>query len=174
MKKQTNVIDATQYLEVVRYDKNGEILSRVEKKAVSKNGSGFVISYTEKVCDFLAKTDKASVVRIFLFIAHHQQYGQDGCFGYRCSHKYLEQVLHLNRKTVYEALAELKKAFLVNEARIDGQCEFMVNPDYVTIGSDKKSRVREWNERWARHWKQVNAKKLASPAAQDNGEPEED
>ena len=118
MKKQTNVIDATQYLEVVRYDKNGEILSRVEKKAVSKNGSGFVISYTEKVCDFLAKTDKASVVRIFLFIAHHQQYGQDGCFGYRCSHKYLEQVLHLNRKTVYEALAELKKAFLVNEARI--------------------------------------------------------
>jgi len=168
MEKKKNVIDATQYLEVVRYDKNGEVLSRVEKKAVCKNGGGFVISYTEKMCDFLAKTDKASVVRIFLFIAHHQQYGQDGCFGYRCSHKYLEQVLRLNRKTVYEALAELKKAFLVNEARIAGQPEFMVNPDYVTIGSDKKSRVREWNERWARHWKEVNAKKPITSAAQDD------
>lgn len=148
------------YKEVITYDDDGSIISDVFQKPKKGNGAGFVISYTEKMSDFLSKVSTGSVVRVFLYIAHHQQYGTDGIqFGYRCSHKFLQQVLRLDKKTVYSALTQLKEDFLVNESKIDGQTEFMVNPMYVTIGTDKKARMREWNRRWQEHWKRVNANK---------------
>lgn len=136
------------YQETITYDENGEVLSDVLRKPFKPNGGGFVLSYTEKMCEFLEKTRQGSVVRVFLYLAHHQQYGVDGVFGYRCSHKYLQKVLGLDRKSVYNALSALKSNYLVHEGFFDGVSEFMVNPQYVTIGQDKKSRVREWNARW--------------------------
>lgn len=145
------------YKQVISYDDNGEVIADVTKKKSWQNGGGFVISYTEKMSEFLTKTSTGSVVRVFVYIAHHQQYGVDGkTFGYRCSHKFLQQVLRLDKKTIYSALNVLKEEFLVNETKIDGQTEFMVNPNYVTIGTDKKARMREWNRRWAEYWKQKN------------------
>lgn len=146
------------FKETIAYDENGQVLYDVVRKPFKANGSGFVISYTEKMCDFLAKYTAGSVVRTFLFLAHHQQYGADGVqFGYRCSHKYLQQVLGLDRKSVFNALAVLKGDYLVNEARIEGAIEFMVNPFYVTVGTDRKARISEWNRRWQEHWKKANA-----------------
>ena len=153
------------YKETIAYDENGEIVYDTVKKPRWQNGGGFVISYTEKMCEFLEKCSVCSTVRVFLYIAHHQQYGTGGIYGYRCSHKYLQQVLRLDRKSVYNALSSLKEQFLVNESRIDGQVEFMVNPNYVTIGSDKKSRMREWNLRWEMHWKHVHDKQAKTMAA---------
>lgn len=66
------------YKQVVAYDENGEIVYDMMKRPRHQNGGGFVISYTEKVCDFLQKFKTGSVVRLFLFLAHHQQYGSDG------------------------------------------------------------------------------------------------
>ena len=149
---------------VVAYDEDGQVVYDLTKAPRPKNGGGFVISYTEKMCDFLSKCAKASVVRIFLYIAHHQNYGNDGVYGYRCSHKYLEQVLRLDRKSVYRALKELKDDYLVNEICIEGQTEFMVNPAYVTIGTNKAARVKEWNFRWQMVHK-YNAHKLALKSA---------
>lgn len=142
------------YKETIAYDENGEMVYDVVKRPNKQNGSGFVISYTEKMSEFLTKYSAGSVVRVFLYLAHHQQYGSDGKqFGYRCSHKYLQQVLNLDRKSVFNALSTLKDDYLVNEARIEGFTEFMVNPLYVTIGADKKARMREWNLRWEQQWK---------------------
>ena len=45
--------------------------------------------------------------------------------------------------------------YLIVENRFDGSLEFMVNPDYVTIGTDKKARQREWSERWKMYFKNV-------------------
>lgn len=136
------------YKEVITYDSNGEMLSDVIRQPYKPNGSGFVLSYTEKMCEFLEKTKQGATVRIFLYIAHHQGYGNDGVYGFRCSHKYLHQVLNLDPKTVYTSLSALKKDFLVNETIVNGVSEFMVNPNYITIGTDKKARVREWSRRW--------------------------
>lgn len=126
----------------------GEILKESVSRQVHQNGSGFVISYTEKMCEFLQKVTQGSVVRVFMYIAHHQNYGTDGVFGYRCTHRHLKDVLHLNRKTVYDSLQYLLDNYLIVENRFDGLPEFMVNPDYVTVGTDKKIRQREWSERW--------------------------
>lgn len=141
-------------VETIQYDENGEVIVDMVRKKRSKNGSGFVISYTAKMCDFIAETRQGSTVRLFLYLAHNQQYGSDGkTFGYRCSHKFLQQVLGLDRKSVYNALSYLKEKFLVLESKVDGATEFMVNPNYVTIGTDKKMRLGVWNRRWAEYWK---------------------
>lgn len=136
-------------IETTTYDENGEVIVSTVRKAKHQNGSGFVISYTAKMCDFLTETRQGSVVRLFLYLAHNQNYGTDGkTFGYRCSHKYLQQVLGLDKKSIYNAFAYLKAKFLVVESRVDGATEFMVNPNYITIGTDKKTRMRVWNQRW--------------------------
>ena len=126
----------------------GEIIKESVSRQVCQNGSGFVISYTEKMCEFLEKVACGSVVRIFLYIAHHQNYGNDGVFGFRCTRKHLQESLNLNRKTVYDGLTYLLDNYLIVENRFCGSLEFMANPDYVTVGSDKKVRQREWSERW--------------------------
>lgn len=147
-------VHRTAYVEVARYDSNGELISSNTFTAKKQNGSGFVISYTEKMSEFIEKNDVPSVVRIFLYLAHNQQYGVNGVYGYRCTRKHLEQALNITRKSVYSALQKLKNDFLVQETKIDGLSEFMVNPNYVTMGRDKQARVREWNFRWERELKQ--------------------
>ena len=144
----TEKVNRTAYVEVSRYDSNGELISSNTFTAKKQNGSGFVISYTEKMSEFIEKTSVPSVVRIFLYIAHKQQYGVNGVYGYRCTRKHFEQALKIDRKSVYSALTSLKNDFLVNELKVDGLSEFMVNPNYVTMGRDKQDRVREWNRRW--------------------------
>ena len=149
VKKSVDDVDERKRIrQVTITDGNGEVISDSISQVRSQNGSGFVISYTEKMCDFLSKVTSGSIVRLFVFIAHHQNYGNDNVWGYRTSRKYLSQVLNMNPKTVYEGLEYLIKNFLIVENKIDGSLEFMVNPDYVTMGTNKKARVKEWSQRW--------------------------
>ena len=135
------------YKEVIGYDADGQVLYDVVQRPRYQNGRGFVISYTAKLNEFLMRVSTGSIVRVFLYIAHNQSYGQNGQFGFRCSHKHIEQALRLDRTTVWDALKFLKDKGLVNETRIDGCPEFRVNPEYITIGADKNARVREWIRR---------------------------
>lgn len=140
-------------METVIYNDKGEETYRFKQKLTNKNGSGFVISYTDKICELIENVPTGSILRVFFYLAHHQQYGSDGIqFGYRCSYKHLYTSLHLDRTTAWDALKWLREHFLVLDMRIDGQTEFMVNPNYITIGTDKKARLREWNERWVKYW----------------------
>lgn len=143
-------------------DNNGEVVDSVTRRIQQKNGSGFVISYTAKMCEFLEKVSTGSIVRVFVYIAHHQNYGTDGkTFGYRCSHHHLESALSMERPTLWAALKFLKEKYLVHVGKIDGCTEFMVNPNYVTIGTDRKTREYEWNRRWAKTFKEEERKRLA-------------
>lgn len=134
--------------EIIKYDDEGNAFKDIVYRPKSQNGSGFVISYTEKMIEFIEKHEAASVVRMFMYFAHNQQYGDGGIYGYRCARKHLEQILAVDRKTVYNALQTLKREFLVIETKSDGLSEFMVNPNYITIGKNKDARIREWNRRW--------------------------
>lgn len=145
--------------QVIAYDENGELLYDITRKQKYENGGGFVISYTEKVCELLTKVSTGSVLRVFFYIAHNQQYGTDKkTFGYRCSKKHLQEVLQLDRSVVWDALKVLREKYLVLETKIDGQSEFMVNPNYITIGQSKKERLREWSRRWEEYFKQTGGK----------------
>lgn len=135
------------YKEVIGYDADGQVMYDVVQRPRHQNGSGFVISYTSKINEFLRKVSTGSIIRVFLYIAHNQSYGQNGQFGMRCSHRHLEEALRIDRTTIWDALKYLKEKGLINESRIDGCSEFMVNPEYVTIGADKNIRTREWIRR---------------------------
>ena len=145
------------YKQTITYDNNGNILRRSSPHKVSQNGSGFVISYTDKMLELLTDLKTPSALKIFLYIAHKQGYGNP-VFGFRCSKKHLSETLGIERSTVWDSLKLLREKFLVLESTIDGQTEFMVNPSYITIGSDKKSRLREWSRRWEEHFKTTGGK----------------
>lgn len=166
MSKKDNVLEfpdknsrTVAYKQVIAYNDAGEVVYDNRKRQIHQNGSGFVVSYTEKVCELLKQIPTGSVLRIFFFLAHNQQFANDGKqFGYRCSKTYLQDVLGLDRKSVYNSLKVLREKYLVLETKIDGQSEFMVNPNYITIGADKKSRLREWSRRWEEHFKATGGK----------------
>lgn len=145
--------------QTIGYDENGEVVYDMTRKPFKANGSGFVVSYTDKVCELLQKVTTGSVLRVFFFLAHHQQYANDGKqFGYRCSHKFISESLKLERTVVWDALKFLRENYLVLESKIEGYSEFMVNPNYITIGSNKKERLKEWSRRWAEHFQKTGGK----------------
>lgn len=160
-KVQKNILrfdEAARYRTVTVADKNGEIISEKTRRVVRQNGSGFVLSYTEKMIDFIKKNSTPAVIRVFLLLAHRQGYGDNGMFGYRCSRKYLSEVLRITPKSVWSALDFLIDNFLVVENKFDGQTEFMVNPDYVTMGTNKQARLKEWSQRWQWYFKAKEAR----------------
>lgn len=145
------------WTEVQQIDENGEVVKEygfIPKFA--RNRGGFVIAYTQAMSEFLEREQQGSVVRIFIYIAAHQDYGTNGVYGFRTTRSYLAKALSLTRKTVYNSLEYLKSKYLVNELRINGSLEFMVNPDYVTIGGDRRARDREWKERWIFYNKHID------------------
>ena len=135
------------YKETIGLDANGEVIFDVIKKNCWENGNGFVISYSAPICKLVEMRPTSSVICLFLYIAHNQQYGEDGLhFGFSCTKTHLCEKLKLDRKSVYSALKWLEEKQLVLETKVNGNREFMVNPYYVTVGSRKKKRIKEWNE----------------------------
>lgn len=151
----SEAVESPRWGETVITDSNGEVVNHKIYRVRQKNRGGFVICYTARMAEFIENHSAGSVVRVFLYIAQKQTYGNDGVFGFRTTRSYLAKTLGLTRKTVYSALEYLKSNFYINELRIDGSLEFMVNPDFITIGNDRKSRDREWNARWEFYWKKL-------------------
>ena len=56
--------------QTIGYGENGEIVYDMTRKPYRANGSGFVVSYTDKVCELLTKITAGSVLRVFFFLAH--------------------------------------------------------------------------------------------------------
>ena len=141
-------------------DENGEVIRESTRRLIKQNRGGFVLSYTTKMQEFLLKNTNATVIRVFLYIAHRQGFGDnDGIYGYRCTRQHLADILRVNRKTIFDALKYLEDNFLVVENRFEGQLEFMVNPDYITIGSNRKKRDQVWSERWVMYFKNKEGRK---------------
>lgn len=134
---------------VISYDDAGNEISHSVSRVQSQNGSGFVLSYSDKICDLIAKVTQPTILRVFFYIAHNQHHELG---GFRVSRKHISDALNIDAKSVYSALRWLQENYLVLETRVDGQLEFMVNPNYVTVGANKKARLSLWNARWKDYW----------------------
>ena len=127
------------------YDGNtGELLREVTSKG-SRNGRGWVIMYTNDVQELLLKCHSAATLKVFMLLAVNQQFEER---GYITTKAAVQEKLGITKKTCIEAFNWLKENMVINETRVNGCTEFMVNPRYVTVGRDKKAREKEWVKRW--------------------------
>lgn len=123
---------------------SGEIYSDVFTRG-NPNGKGFVLMYTEKVVKLITTCPSATTLKVFMLLSMGQQYEEHGMVTTK---KAVQDKLGITKPTCIEAFKWLKDNFIINECKVDGHTEFMVNPDYVTVGRDKKKRQAEWVRRW--------------------------
>lgn len=123
----------------------GEVRAELVTRG-SPNGKGWCIMYTDKINDLVLKCKSAATLRVFMLLAANQQFEER---GYISTKKAIQEKLGIDKSTCLEAFKWLKENFVVNECKVNGYTEFMVNPAYVTIGRDKKKREKEWLRRWA-------------------------
>lgn len=133
------------YKQTILYDgDSGEVLSDTTRSG-SGNGKGWVIMYTDKINELVTKCKSAATLRIFMLLAAGQQFEERGMVTTK---KAVQEHLGIDKKTCIEAFKWLKDNMIINECKINGCTEFMVNPLYITVGRDKKKRQAEWVRRF--------------------------
>lgn len=133
------------YKQTIIYDgDSGEVLSDTTRSG-SANGKGWVIMYTDKINELVTKCKSAATLRIFMLIAAGQQFEERGMVTTK---KAVQEHLGIDKKTCIEGFKWLKDNMIINECKINGCTEFMVNPLYITVGRDKKKRQSEWVRRF--------------------------
>ena len=85
------------------------------------------------------------IIKIFFYLAFHQP--QDGIRGYVIDKTQLQFDLKLGRTNFLVALRWLKENTVVNELKMVGYSDFMVNPYIVMNNGDRDERIAEWNRR---------------------------
>ena len=85
------------------------------------------------------------IIKIFFYLAFHQP--QDGIRGYQIDKTQLQFDLKLGRTNFLVALRWLKENTVVNELKLVGYSDFMVNPYIVMNNSNRDERIAEWNRR---------------------------
>ena len=85
------------------------------------------------------------IIKIFFYLAFHQP--DEGIRGYQIDKTQLQYDLKLCRTNFLVALRWLKENLVVNELKLVGYSDFMVNPYIVMNNGDKNERIAEWNRR---------------------------
>lgn len=112
----------------------------------SQLGKGWVVVYTDKVTEFICSCPSASTIKVFFLLAMGQKFDNHGMITTK---KAVQEKLGITKQTCLEAFKYLKEHFIINECKVDGVTEYMVNPALVMVGRDKKKRQEEWGRRWA-------------------------
>lgn len=134
------------YKQTIIYDgESGEVFSDTTRTG-SSNGKGWSIMYNSKILELITSCTSAATLRVFMYLAAGQQFEERGMVTTK---KAVQEYLKIDKSTCLEAFKWLKENMVINECKINGCTEFMVNPKYITVGRDKKKREREWVRRWA-------------------------
>ncbi len=84
-------------------------------------------------------------IKIFLYLAMKQP--DDGIRGYVINKKQLQYDLKLTRTVFFDSLRWLRENIVVNELKLVGESDFMVNPYIVMNNGDRDARIAEWVRR---------------------------
>ena len=130
---------------IVFDEDTGEVKSDSTRRRC-QNGKGWVIMYTDKVNELIAECDSAATLKVFMLLSMGQQFEERGMITTKQA---VQEKIGVTKQTCLAAFKWLKEHMIINECKINGHTEFMVNPRYVTVGRDKKAREKEWIRRWA-------------------------
>ena len=99
----------------------------------------------EKLINKLKDAPNGSEIKIFLYIALNQP--SEGIRGFITTKKQLAIDLKLKQTAIFTSLRWLKSEMFIQELKLVGYSDFMVNPRFVMNNSDFKERMTEWNRR---------------------------
>jgi len=156
--------------QVTVYDEDtGEVVNEVTSRG-SPNGRGFVLMYSERTSELFKKCT-GSVARVFGYLACNQNFEERGFIGTK---KNVQEALGMNKSTCIEAFKWLKEHHVISEVSHNGVSEFLINPDYVTVGRDKKKRQKAWVQSFAGQVVGTSAlpkvaRRVATPALPPSG-----
>ena len=85
------------------------------------------------------------IIKIFFYLAFHQP--QEGIRGFQIDKTQLQFDLKLGRTNFLVSLRWLKENTIVNELKLVGYSDFMVNPYIVMNNGDRDARIKEWARR---------------------------
>lgn len=131
--------------QVTVYDEEtGEVVNEMTTRG-SPNGRGWVIMYTARTME-LMKQCTGSTFKVFGYLACGQQFEERGVITTK---KAVADYLGMTKSTCLDAFKWLKEHHVISEVSHNGVSEFLVNPDYITIGRDKKKRQKTWVKSFA-------------------------
>lgn len=131
--------------QVTVYDEEtGEVVNDLVTRG-SPNGRGWVIMYTARTLELMQQCT-GSTFKVFGYLACGQQFEERGVITTK---KAVQDYLGMTKKTVLDAFKWLKEHHVISEVSHNGVSEFIVNPDYITIGRDKRKRQKAWVKSFA-------------------------
>lgn len=122
---------------VLRLTEGGLSTSQFE----SQNGDGWVIIYRESFEDFLLTAPDFTTAKIFGVLMTQQKF--EG--GINTTKKAVADKIKVSYRSVIAGFNWLKENGYVKERKVNGQTEFLLNPDVTTCGKNKSKKVALWN-----------------------------
>ena len=107
----------------------------------TQNGDGWVIVYREAYRNLLREVTNPSILRVFGMLMTKQGFDR----GINTTKKAIADELDISYDSVMVAFKWLKENSYIKERKVNGQTEFLLNPDVTTCGRNKKLKVELWN-----------------------------
>ena len=121
-------------------DETGEIIRESFTRG-SQNGDDWVIVYRETFMNFLLTSPDFITTKVFGWLMTKQEFEN----GVRATKKTVADELEISYRSVIAAFNWLKEHSYIKERKVNGQTEFLLNPDVTTCGRNKKKKVELWN-----------------------------
>ena len=107
----------------------------------TQNGDGWVLVYRKTYRDLLLGVTNPSILRVFGLLMTKQDFER----GINTTKKAVADELKISYDSVMVAFKWLKENGYVKERKVNGQTEFLLNPDVTTCGKNKQKKIDLWN-----------------------------
>ena len=100
-----------------------------------------MIVYRESFEDFLLTAPDFTTAKVFGVLMTQQNF--EG--GINTTKKAVADRIKVSYRSVMTAFNWLKEHSYIKERKVNGQTEFLLNPDVTTCGKNKKKKLELWN-----------------------------
>jgi len=117
----------------------GEII-RTSVNHGSQNGDDWVIIYREALLE-LGRTAPLTAWKVFAALGSSQEFKT----GVKITKRAVAEKMNMSYNNVMRGFNWLKENSYIKERKVDGQTEFLLNPDVTTCGKQKQAKLALWN-----------------------------
>lgn len=105
-------------------------------------GDGWMLVYRDAYENFLLKAPDFTTAKVFGILMTQQKFDEGGI---NTTKKAVADRIKISYQSVMSAFKWLKENNYIKERKVNGQTEFLLNPDVTTCGRQKKKKLELWN-----------------------------